>query len=204
MDYASNSKKNKIDPEKPEKKIEKVVTGEVVQRAKSPGKKFKDIFFGGDSRQVAKFVAADVLLPAMRNLLVDMITKGTERMIYGERNMPRRDPRINYGAQYSLNPVRSNPFDPRSIQSSVPRGRVNRHEINDIVVGTREEAELVVERLGDILETYDVVSLADLNELLGLQTSPIDNKWGWTFIKNVPIRQIRQGYLLELPPLEEI
>lgn len=81
---------------------------------------------------------------------------------------------------------------------------MNRHEINDIVVGTREEAELVVERLGDILETYDVVSLADLNELLGLQTSPIDNKWGWTFIKNVPIRQIRQGYLLELPPLEEI
>lgn len=204
MDYTGNSKKDKMSTEKPEKKIDKIVTGEVVQKPKSPGRKFKDIFFGGDAKQVGRFVAADVLLPAMRNLLVEMITKGTERMIYGERMSPRRDPRINYGAQYSINPVRSNPFDPRSAQSSVPRGRINRHEINDIVVGTREEAELVVERLNDVLDTYDVVSLADLYDMLGLATSHIDNKWGWTVIRSIPIRQIRQGYLLELPPLEEI
>ena len=208
MDYQGNSKKDKANSEKPEKSeknIEKVVTGEVVQKPKSLGKKFKETFFGGDSKQVAKYITADVLLPAIRNLVVDMITKGAERMIYGERDARRRDPRINYGAHYQLNPVSSrNPFDPRTAQSAIPRGRQNRHEINDIVVSTREEAELVLERLNDILEKYDVASLADLYDLLGLQTSHIDNKWGWTFISNVPVRQIRQGYLLELPPLEEI
>lgn len=207
MDYQGNSKKDKIDPEKKlEKNIEKVVVGEVVQKPKSVGRKFKETFFGGDSKQVAKFITADVLLPAMRNLLVDMITKGAERMVYGERSSHRRGPNTNYGTMYSLNPgpsVRS-PFDPRTPPSSVPRGRINRHEISDIVVSTREEAELVVERLSDILDNYQVVSLADLYDLLGLPTSHVDNKWGWTYINSVPIRQVRQGYLLELPALEEI
>jgi len=62
----------------------------------------------------------------------------------------------------------------------------------------------VVERLIDILDKYEVVSLADLYDLLGLPTSPIDNKWGWTVLKQVEIRQTREGYLIELPPLEEI
>lgn len=207
MDYAGNSKKDKIKPEIPDKKIEKVVTGEVVQKQKGIGYKFKDTFFGGDSKQVARFVAGDVLLPALRNLLVDMITKGTERMIYGERDTRRRDPRVtNYGAHYSLNPSARSPFDPRTsnLPTTPPRGRINRHEFGDIVLANREEAELVIERLCDILDKYDVASLADLYDLLGLQTSHIDNKWGWTFLGNIPIRQIRQGFLIDLPPLEEI
>lgn len=204
MDYQSNSRKDK--EERPEKNIEKVITGEVVQKPKSLGRKFKDTFFGGDGKQVARFIGADVLLPAMRNLLVDIITKGAEQMIYGDRNARRRDSRTNYGAQYTVSRAPTNPFsfDPRSPITVVPRGRQNRHEIGEVILASRPEAELVVERLNDILEKYDVASLADLYDLLGLPTSHIDNKWGWTFISNVPIRQIRQGYLLELPPLEEI
>ena len=90
MDYQGNSKKEKNNPERPAKNIEKVITGEVVQKPKNLGRRFKDVFFGGDTKQAAKFVASDVLLPAMRNLIVDMVTKGAERMIYGESNYRRR------------------------------------------------------------------------------------------------------------------
>ena len=76
--------------------------------------------------------------------------------------------------------------------------------MNDVILGTKEQAELVAERLIDILEKYDVASLADLYDLLGLETSHIDQKWGWTYLGNVQVHQVRQGYLLELPPLEEI
>jgi hypothetical protein len=86
---------------------------------------------------------------------------------------------------------------PRSI-------RVNRRDANDIILTSREEAELVIERLIDIIDKYDVASLADLNDLLGLPTSHVDNKWGWTYLNNVEIRQIRNGYLIDLPSLEEI
>lgn len=214
MDYAGNSRKERDKSEKkqkPEKeKIEKVVSGEVVQKPKGIGRKFKDVFFGGDAKHAASFVASDVLLPALRNLIVDMVTKGAERLIYGE-SMRRRsgipyDSRYQGGVQYNRPLFPSDPRsrDPRQNMVPVARNRQNRHEMNDVIVGTKEEAELVVERLVDILDKYEVASLADLYDLLGLQTSHIDNKWGWTYLGSVQIRQIRQGYLLELPPLEEI
>lgn len=204
MDYHGNSKKEKTNADKPEKKIDKVVTGEVVQKPKGIGKKFKDTFFSGDAQQVGRYVAADVLLPALRNLLVDMITRGTERLVYGD-SPRRRDTRVNYGAQYQVSSP-NRPFDARMSPLQQPqRARaINRHEINDIVVATRSEAELVVERLGDIIDTYDVVAVGDLYDLLGLPNTHIDQKWGWTVLNNIPIRQVRQGYLIELPPLEEI
>lgn len=210
MDYAGNTRKERDKAEKKEKpKVEKVVTGEIVQKPKGVGRKFKDVFFGGDAKQAAGYVAADVLLPALRNLIVDMVTKGLENLVYGQSR--RRPPGggYNYSARYQgvqYDRPLMDPRDPRtrSPMSIAPRGRTNRHEMNDIVIASKEEAELVVERLSDILDKYDVVSLADLYDLLGLGTSHIDNKWGWTYLGNVQVRQIRQGYLLELPPLEEI
>jgi len=207
VDYQGNSKKNKVNPEAPAKNIAKVVTGEVIQKDKGLGRKFRDTFFGGDGKQVARYIGADILLPSLRNLLLDMISKGAEKMILGERADPRRDPRrVNYQAQYYLNPAPRSPFDSRAanLPSTPPRGRVNRKEIQDVILSTREDAELVVERLSDILENYEVASLADLYDLIGLPTSHLDNKWGWTFLGTVRITQVRQGYLLELPPLEEI
>lgn len=219
MDYQGNTRKEKEKKKKlpieegsknpKEKNIEKVVTGEILQRPKGIGRKFKDIFLGGDAKQAARYVVGDVLLPALRNLVVDMATKGVERLVYGESTYRRRGPTFNYRSQYQ-GVQYSRPFDrdPRdrsySPLNEPPRGRQNRHEINDVVIPTREEADLVTERLADIMDKYDVVSLADLYNLLGLQTSHIDFKWGWTYLGGINVRQIRQGYLLELPPLEEI
>ena len=215
MDYQGNTRKEREKTEKKEKPekvvVEKVIVGEVIQKPKGPGRKFKEIFFGGDAKQAAKFVAADVLLPAMRNLVVDMVTKGAEKLVYGEGSYRRgnRPPTINYGARYQVgNPIAQSRvpelMSGRPYQNPIPRGRQNRHEMNDVILSSKEEADLVIERLIDILEKYDVASLADLYELLGLETSPVDFKWGWTYLSNAQVRQIRQGYLLELPSLEEI
>ena len=73
-----------------------------------------------------------------------------------------------------------------------------------MILASREEAELVLERLLDIISKYEVASLADLYDLTGLPSSHVDNKWGWTYLNNTEIRQVRDGYLLDLPPLEEI
>ena len=124
-------------------------------------------------------------------------------MIYGDTN--RRGPRTNYQSRYQVSsPAYSRaPIDPRDrIFAPTPtpnRTRLNKYEVSDVILATREEADKVIERLIDILEKYDVASLADLYDLLGLQTSPIDNKWGWTYLGSVQVRQIRQGYLLDLP-----
>jgi len=45
-----------------------------------------------------------------------------------------------------------------------------------------------------------MVSVADLYELVGIQGSYTDNKYGWTKnIRNASVVRVRDGYLLKLP-----
>jgi len=186
------------------KTIEKVVTGEVVQKKKSVGQKFKGIFFGGELKGAARYIAADVLLPALRNLLVDTTSKGIERVVYGESSAQRRRT-VGYGSRIQYNnPIarRDHAYLPNQPAHSTMRQV--RRDTNEFVLASREEAELVLERLNDIVDKYEIASLADLYQLMGLPTSAIDNKWGWISLVNAEIRQARDGYVLDLPPTEEI
>lgn len=201
MDYQSNSKKAK-EAAPTEKKLEKVVTTEVVSKPQPLGRKFKSIFVSADFRSVAGYVFEDVLIPAFRNMIVDASTKGIERVMYGESRSSRPNvgpgPRITYN-----NPIsRSTPGrSPRYTNQPQVQRRGAR---NDVILVSREEAELVLERLHDCIDSYDMVSVADLNDLLGLPATHVDNKWGWTYLGGAEVRQIREGYLLDLPPEEPI
>lgn len=209
--YQGNSNKDKKPKSgEPAKKIEKVVTGEVVQKQKGVGRKFKEVFFGGDAKTAALYVTADVLLPALRNLIVDSVTKGAERLVFGESMYSRRRPemrgsRVEYNnmARREVIPVRG--YERGPLRAQPPRASRERREFEDYIVETKAEADIVVERLMDILDSYDMVSLADLHELLGLpHDQHTDNKWGWTYLKNVEIRAVREGYLIALPSIQEL
>lgn len=215
MEYASNSNKSKekiiIEVETDdgvvvEPKVTKVVTGTAIVQKKGIGKKLHGIFFGGEFKSASRYVVADVLLPAARDMVVDIITKGVERVVYGERysSSRRRSPEYRGNVQYN-SPVR------REYRSSILPGqppripnRINRRESSDVLIESREEANLVLQTMVDCVEKYEQVSMADLNELLGLQSANIDHRWGWTTLNEASIRQTRDGYLLELPPMEEL
>lgn len=208
--FPGNSRRVLGDKDKPEKEkvVEKVITGEVVTRKKSLGRRFKDIFFGGDFKNASRYVVADVLLPALRNMIADAGTEGIRRIIFPESQAARRRP-TEYRPRVSYNsPVYRGSRDPRD-RSYLPDQpphvvRQGRHEINELILVSREEAEKVVEMLSEIIGKYDVASVADLYDLVGLPTSYVDNKWGWTFLNNVDIRQVRDGYLIDLPAVEPI
>lgn len=211
MDYTSKSHgKDDESKETPEKNVEKVVTGEVIQRKRGVGRRFKDIFFGGDARTTVNNVTSDVLIPAIRNAIVDFAIASVERFVYGDTRSPRRSSRTNYSARTAYhNPAAHRyPRDPRE-STSLPGQppyppRTSSTEANEIILSTREEADAVIERLVDIIERYEVASLLDLYSLVGLPTSHSQNKWGWQSLRGAKVKQIREGYLLELPPYEPI
>lgn len=214
-DYAGNSKKSK-DTEKstslgdtPSKNVEKVVVADVIIQKKGIGRKFKDLFIEADFKTVVRFIAMDVLVPAAKNMLLDASNKGVERMLYGESAIRRRGfgagPRITYNTPvnrgYSDSPLRSSSqFAPQPSREP----RTVRYSRNEFVLTSKEDAELVLERMVDIIDNYDVVSVADLNELIGQPSSHTDNKYGWSNLAGVQIRQIREGYLIDFPLAEPI
>lgn len=219
VDYQGNSNKDKEpkgkkEKEKPKKVVTKVVTGDVIRKPRGIGRKFKDVFLGGDARSAAVYVLADVLLPAMRDMAVDVVTRGTERIVYGESGYRNRrsnlGPRVQYNRGYGGNPLDRgyNPREPYARETVVPPRSKWRNprlqHLDDIIIPAREEAEGAVTMLLEIIEQYDVASVADYYETLGLESSAIDNKWGWTYLNNVQVRQVRQGYVIDLPPAEEL
>ncbi len=205
MDYQGNSKKtnNPAVPEK--KKVEKVIVGEVVIKKKSLGQKIKDIFIEADFRSVTRYVISDVLIPAARNMIVDASTKGVERMMYGDRGYQRRGgygaPRTTYGGS----PLQRTDYRHPSTRPPTPSGPAYpRAGRNDFILATKEEATNVLQSMHDILEMYEVVSVADLHELMGVPTSHTDQKWGWVHLLDSHVRQVRDGYVIELPSTEPI
>jgi hypothetical protein len=194
-------------PPKEEKHIEKVVAGEVVQRKTPLGRRFKNLFFGGEFKGAMKYLSNDVLLPALRNMLVDTTTKGVERVVYGESYSRRRPeigrPRVSYDR---LSAPSDRYGSRRAMLPDQPPFASSRRkqDVGEIILNSRDDAEIVAERLADIIDKYDVASVADFHELVGLPSSYVDNKWGWSSMKGVDIRQIREGYLLDLPPVEPL
>ena len=74
----------------------------------------------------------------------------------------------------------------------------------DIVLNTREEAELVLQTMQDIIEKYEFASVSDFHTIVGLPSTYVDNNWGWSGLQYVDIRQTREGWLLDMPSVEPI
>jgi len=188
----------------PEKKdIQKVVEGVAVQKPKSLGRRFKALFSGGELKGATRYIVADVLLPALKNMIVDATSKGVERVVYGDTPRRRMDAPSHSRVSYNSPLVDRYARRPAMLPDQPPY-RQRRQEIGDIILSSRGDAELVIERLTDIIDKYEVASVADLHELVGLPSSHVDNKWGWTGLTYANIRQIREGYLIDLPPVEPI
>jgi hypothetical protein len=205
--FPSNSKNPVGDNQKPpEKVIESVVTTEVVIRKQSFGRRLKGIFLGPHIKGAANYVFKDVLIPAAKNMIVDATARGAERAVYGEAPRRRYDegrPRIRYDAQperYDRSSSHRGTLPDQPPLGGVPR----RRQSGDIFLVSREEAENVIERLGDIIDVYKVATVADLHSLCNLPRTYIDNKWGWQSITYANVRQVREGFLLDLPPVEPL
>lgn len=187
-----------------ERKIEKVTVTEAVARPRSLGKRFKDLFIGGDSRNVLHYVVMDVLVPQAKDMLSEAVSQGFERLIYGE-NRPRRHNTRSVGSPGPINYTRyaargNNPIG-RTIREEErsPTAKVRGHGIDDILLATRPEAETVLTRMYDILREYETVSVADLYSLVGWSASYVDQKWGWTDLHGSAVTRVHGGYILTLP-----
>ena len=207
MEFPGNSQKARVANEP--KNIERVTSAEAVRRKRGVGRRFKEIFFSGeDARSVMEYVVVDIVVPELKELIVDAAQSGIERMIHGESSRrPRRTPTVNgYSPHIPYNRIststpssslRTTQQPSRMLSSRRPRIR---HEFEDLIIPSRQEAEEVIDRMFDILSRYGQVSLDDLHVLVGIKPSHTDMKWGWYELRGAKAVRLRQGgFLLDLP-----
>jgi hypothetical protein len=201
-EYPPNSFSSKKAPEPKEKNIERVTRSEPIRRKKSLGRKFKDVFFGGDAKSAGRYVVYSVLIPEAKNLIIESVREGIEKLVRGDsyrrRNSPYSSPRgyFSYDKVPTRQDTRQEPPRPLSARAR------SRHDFDEIVLQSRPEAEEVIERMFDIVGRYDTATVADLYDLVGVRSSHVDHKWGWSDMRGAGVVRVRDGYLLELPDVQ--
>lgn len=203
-EFPSNSKNPQ--PAEDPKKVERIVTNDVVFKKKSIGKRLREIFIGGDSNSVLQYIIMDVLVPQAKDMLADAATQGFERMIFGEN---RTSSRNRYGSRpsgqnnytnYNRYATRGNNPIGRSGREDRPaHSQMRRTGIDDILMATRIEADEVLEAMYNLLEKYEMVSIADLHSMVGKSSAHTDHKWGWDDLTGSNVQRTRNGYVLNLP-----
>lgn len=210
-EYPPNSKFNRGKPaEKVEEKVvEKVVIGEVIRQKKPLGRKFKDIFVGGEAKSVWQYIAMDVLVPAAKDMVSDAVSQGIDRMLFGDRGPRYSSPRRRGSSPGYVSYNRYAPQTRRHERERHEEPRISRrarasHDFDEILLSTRVEAEQVLERMFDLIQRYDQATVSDLYDLVGLTGNFTDESWGWYDLRNSGITKVRNGYLLDLPAPEQL
>jgi len=205
MDYGNSHRKKEGQgkAEKADKQVAKVISGEVIVKKKPFIRKVKDTFVAADFGSVGRYLIGDVLIPAVKNMLVDAGKQGIDRVIWGDRAVQRQrygpGPRITYQTPISR-PYTGSPNQRNAPPIQIGPRVSSRSSRDDIILSSREEAQNVLERLGDVIDTFEFATVADLKDLLGLEATHVDNKWGWVYVGDAAVRQVREGFLLDLPP----
>lgn len=155
-----------------EKKVQKIVSGNVKTRKKSEMSKFKDTIFAEDVNSVKSYLFIDVIIPAIKKAIFETVTNGVDMMLYGEVRGKKRSSydQVSY-RDYSKS---DRPYSSRSSTS---------FDLDEISFDNRGDAEAVLDGMTDILNEYDSVSVGDLYDMIG-KTAPFTAyRWGWTSIR---------------------
>ena len=182
----ANSHRSKEEKgEKEKKKVEKVVSGKVKTRKKTKASKFTDAFVSENSGGVMEHTVMDILVPAIKNTVLDIVWDGNNR------------PNSSYVS------YRSYSDNSRRDDRSYTRRSV--YEFDDILLESRGEAEDVLDSLDAIIDDYGSATVADLYELVGITGNYTDNNYGWKNLRNADIIRVHGGdYMIRFPKVVPI
>lgn len=187
--YKSREAQKDALAEKP--KVEKIVTGGVKTKKKSELSKVKDVFIAEDIDTIKNYIIMDVLVPAFKKAVSDIVRNGIDMLLYGEVGSEKRSStasKVSYRSYYERN-------NDRSSGSRVKPT----YGYDDIVLESRGEAEEVLDKLEELIETFKIASVADLYDLVGVSCDYTANNYGWTNLRSASVVRVRDGYLLKLP-----
>lgn len=194
--YKPNSHRSKEEQKEKDvekKELKKVVQGTAKVKKKGKTSKIAEMFIAEDATSVKSYIISDVLIPAAKKLISDIVRDGIEMILYGGTNRGKRS--SGFRADYvSYNRYSDRRYDDRPSDTS----RVA-YRYDDVILETRGEAEEVLDAMRDVIDTYEMVSVMDLYDLVGITGQYTDNNFGWKNLRNAEPIRVRDGYMLKLP-----
>lgn len=194
-EYKSNSDKDRKE-QQPEKKVEAVIAGSAKTRKKGEMRKLADVFIAEDANNVKSYIFMEVIIPAVKKAISDIVTTGIDMILYGESGRSRKNgttaSKVSYRNYYER--------DTDRVKAGSMSSRRNTPDYDDILFDTRGDAETVLDAMNDIISQYGTVSVSDFYDLARVPNDNFTmNRYGWTNIGGATAVRVRDGYILKLP-----
>lgn len=202
--YAPNSRKYKEEQKQKQsapadKQIQKV-TKSASKIKTNEVRKFADIFISEDVANVKSYIFMDVIVPAVKKAIYDVVTNGIDMFLYGGSGKTKSNSntsKVSYRNYYE----RKDNGGYRSSDNNTTR---NALDYEDIVFNTRGEAEAAKQQMMDLIERYGMVTVGDLYEMADLTPPYTSQSYCWTDIHTAETQRVRDGYILKLPKARPI
>lgn len=169
---------------------------------------------------IGKYLGSEVILPAVKNIVVDMVTSGINMAMYGQEGRRGPKPPVNYSGPASnhwTKPPSTNyqgryqsqspSFNQTPVTHAAPATRrVGGNFVDEYIIADRNEALMALDSLMDTAREYGVVAVADYLDLIGIDAAFTDNTYGWTHeaMQQAAVMPTRDGFILKLPPVSVI
>lgn len=194
INTGDNSKKDELTPI--------VNKDQVIVNKKPLSSKFADAFISDAAKDVKDYILLDVIIPGIKDTIINCM----EMIFFGSTSSRGR----SRGSRIASENTSYRAFYQSDYDSyGAPRRRERRDRYRDdgysdridyrnIVVRDRGSAEEIVNKLRGRIEKYGEATKSDLFELIDVPSSHVDNNWGWTDPRDIGIRRVTSGYLIDV------
>lgn len=170
---------------------------DVVSTKESLGKKMVKSFVKEDIQDVKRYILLDVVIPGIKNTVLDMLQMAffgevRDRRSSGYGRSSDRE-HYSYSARY-----RGSSYSNSSSRRDSDYRSDDKVDYKNIVLRNRTDAEEVVEQLRYRIRETGKATIGDLFDLMDLAGRYVDNDWGWTDERDIGIRRISSGFLIDV------
>lgn len=173
------------------------VANVTIKEKKTDG--FFRYFFAKDLKTAASDVNRDIVLPGIKNLIVNVLVNSVYNIFGssggGVRNgnftsytsYARPVNNVSYGAGYNAN---------KPLGSQLPANQskvIDMYNVSNVIFENRGSAEEVLARLAAIIDKYGSASVADFYDLVGQGAPHTANNYGWKDLANAVVVPLASG-----------
>lgn len=185
-------RKNEDDVTKPRNSVAK---GRI--RKKSTSARLSEVFVAEDIKSVAAHVFDNLIVPRFKVLIVDTISSAARAFFLGESVIDRpgrRDPAGNV----SYNSIYDSP------KTTMSRKTSNGFGYAELIFDTYGDAQLVLDKMDEILADSGEVSIADMYEAADRSCPFTYTYYGWTNTASAKIVSDSDGYWIKMPKARQL
>lgn len=205
INFEGNSNNQKVD-NTPKKNIQPVGVNVQVKK-ESEARKLAKNFISEDYRNVKSHVFDEVVVPGIKRLVSDVIKNAIDWLLYGVAKGPTSAigngiRGLEYNRIYNSAISNRGGYTQQSTQLNNTRSGIR--DLDVISFDSRSDAELVLIRLQEVADTYELVSVADFYDIIGQTHSFTDNNWGWADLSNAKVVLINGRWVIKFPPIKPL